>query len=372
MTLTAPPSGSLGGVLPGVVRALGGRGTADPLGLTALLGDVRQVAVLLVDGLGYHLLPAAAPHAPILADALAGRGVLLRELSSAFPSTTPTSLVTLGTGSLPGAHGVTGFTVRNPATDDVLTHVAWSDEPDPSTWQPLPRLLDRGDLSTAVVGPREYSGSGLSRAAYGDARYRGAARLARSVVRELNAGTQLVYGYHPTLDVTAHLHGIDSVAWRDAVADVGVLVTQIAERLPAGAALLVTADHGCLDVPLDGRFDLDSDSRLSDGVRLVAGEPRVRYLHTVNGATADVAAAWHAVLGDEALVLTRDEAIDGGWFGPVTPEHRGRIGDLVVVCRNRTVVLATAHEPPAVARLIGFHGAVTPEETAIPLAVWRR
>ncbi len=60
----------------------------------------------------------------------------------------------------------------------------------------------------------------------------------------------------------------------------------------ADAALLVTADHGQLNVPVEHRFDLDADPRLRAGVRLVAGEARVRYLHTEPGATADVVAAW--------------------------------------------------------------------------------
>lgn len=369
-----PPAGELAGVLPSALAALGMPDAPDPLGLAGSLGPLRQVAVLLVDGLGYHLLSEAARAAPMLAGVLAGSEGTLRELSCAFPSTTPTSLVTLGTGRLPGAHGVLGFTVNVPGTDRVLTHVAWRDDPPPGEWQPAPRLLEQAaaaSLTTVVVGAREFAGSGLTASAYGTARYVGTKNLARSLVGELQAGTQLVYGYHATLDTMAHLHGIDSRQWRSAAAAVGRLITHVAERLPAGAALLVTADHGGVDVPAEGRFDIDSDARLAAGVRVVAGEPRVRYLHTRDGAAPDVLATWHGVLGDEALVLGRGELIEAGWFGPVPPEHVARIGDVVVVCQGRTVVLASAHEPAAVARLVGFHGAITPEETAVPLITVR-
>lgn len=375
MTLGAePPSGSLAGVLPGALAVLGHADSADPLGLAGSLGGVRQVVVLLVDGLGYHLLPAAAQTAPALAAVLAGSAGMLRELSCAFPSTTPTSLVTLGTGALPGAHGVLGFTVNVPGTDRVLTHIDWRDDPPPRTWQPVPRLLEQAagaGVSTVVVGARGFAGSGLTTAAYGATRYVGTKDVARSVVDELRAGTQLVYGYHPTLDTTAHLFGIASPQWASAAAEVGRLITHIAERLPRDAALLVTADHGGLDVPAEGRFDLDADPRLAAGVRVVAGEPRARYLHTHDGATDDVLAAWREVLGDQALVVRREELIEAGWFGPVPPEHAARIGDVVVVCQEPAVVLASAHEPAAVAELVGFHGAITPEETAVPLVAFR-
>ena len=86
-----------------------------------------------------------------------------------------------------------------------------------------------------------------------------------------------------------------------------------------------------------------------------------------DGARDDVVAAWRSTLGERALVLSRDEAIDGGWFGPVTERHRARIGDVVVICCDDSAVLAGDHEPKQVSELIGFHGACTDAETAIPL-----
>src|SRR5205085_8022543 len=128
-------------------------------------------------------------------------------------------------------------------------------------------------------------------------------------------------------------------------AAVDKLVERLVDGLPADAALLVTADHGQLDVPLAGRYDISRDPRLAEGVAVVAGEPRVRYLHTAPGAAPDVLAAWREILAGAADVLTRDEAVAQGWYGPVAPAHLPRIGDLVVVCRDRHVVLHTAHEP---------------------------
>jgi hypothetical protein len=149
------------------------------------------------------------------------------------------------------------------------------------------------------------------------------------------------------------------------------LVSRLVDGLPADAALLVTADHGGLDVPARYRIELDADPRLAAGVAVVAGEPRVRYLHTRPGAAADVLAAWRGVLGPAARVLSRAEAVADGWFGQVRPEHLGRIGDVVVICRDRYAVL-TARDRDTVGRLIAFHGGDTAVETAIPLVVHRR
>lgn len=137
--------------------------------------------------------------------------------------------------------------------------------------------------------------------------------------------------------------------------------------LPPNAALLVTADHGGLNVPPDARIDLDAEPRLSAGLRVVAGEPRVRHLHTEPGAEADVLAAWSELLEGRAVVQSRGQAVASGIFGPVDPRNQARIGDVVVICTGDTAVLAIAHEPPESARLIGFHGAATEAEMAIPL-----
>ncbi|MFC4019517.1 alkaline phosphatase family protein [Micromonospora sp. GCM10011542] len=368
--------GRLADVLPSALAVLGVHGAADPLGLAPRLVGVRRVAVLLVDGLGWYQLSTAAPYAPVLT----GLAVTAaRPIVAGFPSTTPTSLVTLGTGVAPGAHGVLGFTVRVPGTDRVLTHTDWAADPSPLRWQPVPTQFERAraaGVAVTVVSRPEFGGSGLTVAANRGGDFRGAAgvdALAATMRAALTAGTgpTLVSGYHPDLDRHGHVSGVDSVPWRVAAAEVDELLARLVDGLPSDAALLVTADHGQLNVPAGHRFDLDTDPRLRTGVHLVAGEARVRYLHAVPGATDDVVAAWSAVLGDAARVRTRDEVVASGWFGPVAEEHLARIGDVVVICNDTYAVMATRTERPMASRLVAYHGADTAAELTIPLLVVR-
>ena len=369
-------SGSICDVLPAAAALLGVPGTDDPLGLTGQAGGVRRVAVVLVDGMGYHLLPQLAPHAPLLAAVLAGTTGRLTELACTFPSTTPTSLASFGTGVPPGQHGLLGFTVNIPGTDSVLTHIFWRDDPSPARWQPVPTWFERiraAGIGVRAVLPAPFLGSGLTEAVYRGADLRLTVKgehYAARLSAELAAAPGLVYGYTAALDKAAHLTGIGSPRWNSAAARVDALLRHLLERLPDDAALLVTADHGGLNVPPGARIDLADDPRLAAGIRVVAGEPRVRYLHTRPGATDDVLAAWSELLAGRAEVRRRDDAVAAGMFGPVSPAHLDRIGDVVVTCTGDTVVLATGHEPPESALLVGFHGALTPAETVIPLIVF--
>jgi hypothetical protein len=364
-------------VLPSTCAVLGIPGAEDRLGLVERLDGVDQIVVLLVDGMGYQLLPLAATTAPCLDEIVAGRAGYLDELTCAFPSTTPTNLVSLGTGAPPGEHGVLGFTVAIPGTDRVLNHVRWLDDPPPREWQPVPTWFDRALAAgrpTATVAKKAFEGSGLTRAAYGGARFVGAddvEELVTAVSDELARGTALVYAYHPDLDGAAHQYGIASGQWAEAAYGVGQLLQSLVGRLPRRAALVVTADHGGLDAGPEHRVDIGLDARLSAGVRMVAGEPRVRFLHTVDGAVPDVLAAWRDVMGDGAEVLTRDAAVESGLFGPVSVANRARIGDVVVICTGETAVMASGYEPAELAELIGLHGGLTPAETRTPLIVLR-
>jgi hypothetical protein len=373
---------SLAEVLPGALAALGlapaGAGT-DPLDLAGRLPGVRRIAVLLVDGLGYEQLPLAARVAPVVADAMSGRLGELRALTAAFPSTTPTSLATLGTGAPPGAHGLLGFTVREPGSGRVLNHIDWSGDPDPLRWQPLPTQLESAvaaGAAVSVAARAEYAGSGLTRSAWRGGGYRPAddfAGLAGQLLAALTGDEPpvLACGYLPDLDQAGHRFGVGSAAWRAAAGLLDRLLERLVDGLPRDAALLVTADHGQLDVPASHRFDLAADQRLRAGVTVVAGEPRVRYLHTRPGAAADVIDTWRGVLGPGAWVAGREEAVAGGWFGPVPAAHLDRIGDVVVACRDRYAVLASGIEAEPVGTLVAYHGSWTAAEMRVPLLVIR-
>jgi Type I phosphodiesterase / nucleotide pyrophosphatase len=283
----------------------------------------------------------------------------------------------LATGSAPGRHGILGFTVKLPETDRVLNHIGWRDDPPASQWQPVPTWFERlqwAGVGARAVLPAAFVGSGLTEAAYRGAQIVAATNdddYARLVIEQLRAAPGLVYAYTAALDTAAHLFGIGSPEWHAAGAYVDALLARLVEALPPDAALLITADHGGLNVPQDRRIDLDGDARLSAGVRVVAGDPRVRYLHTEPGAASDVIAAWCELLNGRADVLSRDDAVAAALFGSVLPDHLPRIGDVVVSCLGDTAVLASAHEPPEVAQLIGFHGAGDPVETAIPLITFQ-
>ncbi|MEU4806477.1 nucleotide pyrophosphatase/phosphodiesterase family protein [Actinosynnema sp. NPDC023587] len=368
-------AGSLADVVPSLLAGMDVPGMADVLGLA---GPAR-VCLLLVDGLGLELLEAHRSDAPFLTS------LTSRSLTAGFPATTAAGVAALGTGKPTGEHGLVGYTFA--AGDELLNALSWHrhggpEQVDlrpvlvPERVQPSPTAFERAaDAGVAVrlVVPREYEGSGLTRAVLRGGEFRGTSALGDLVSRTLEAlrepGRVLVYAYHADLDALGHLHGPGSEPWRRQLAFVDRLAAAIAEGLPPGAGLVVTADHGMVTVTEADRVDFDTDARLRDGVHMLGGEARVRHLYTADSAVADVRAAWTEVLGDRAWIVSRDEAIAAGWFGPVVAGHvRPRIGDLVVAGRGSLAVVRSAAEP-FVSTLTGHHGSLTPAEQLVPLLV---
>ncbi|TQS41713.1 alkaline phosphatase family protein [Cryptosporangium phraense] len=367
MTRPAPPAygrRSAAELLPAAVRALGVFFPGDDaLGLPA----ADRICVLILDGLGAALLSSHAGDAPFLAS-LNGAP----PLTVGFPSTTATSMASFGTGLPPGQHGMLGYRVRNPDRGTLLNLLQWDKTTVPELWQPLPTVPEQAvaaGLPVFHAGPSAFSNSPLTRAVWRGAEYRSAdgpgplvAATAAAVAQEPRS---LTIAYYAGVDHAGHVYGSESAAWRHELAIADRMVERLAGALPPDALLIVTGDHGMSD-PL-GRHDIDAVPALGDGVALLGGEARARHVYAVPGASSDVLAAWTSVLGEAAWVLSREQAIEAGWFGPVVrPEVLGRIGDVVAAARPGSALIATAVEPRE-SRLVGLHGSLAPEDLTVPL-----
>ncbi|MBK5250176.1 MAG: alkaline phosphatase family protein [Actinomycetales bacterium] len=343
------------------------------------LAPARKVCVVLVDGLGWHNLMERAELAPFLT-----RSGRLTRLTCAFPSTTATNMAFLGTGAAAGATGMLGYTVREPALGALLNLVSWRGGADPEDWQPRRTVFERmSDVArTAVsVGPWRFDASGLTLAALRGAQFQAAESLRDRVDAALSAleepDVDLVYLYWGDLDSAGHHHGWRSAQWGQELTQLDTELERLARALPAGTTLLVTADHGMVDVPTHAsavfggpaRLDVAENEMLRRDVDLVAGEPRASHLYCRAGRAGAVRDAWRAELGERAWVLSRDEALRADLFGPVDERFLTVIGDVVVAVRGDLAVHDSRTQTAASLKLIGMHGSLTPAETTVPLLV---
>lgn len=328
----------------------------------------RQVVLLVVDGLGAQQLAARRAVAPTLAS---GRGTIL---TSVAPSTTAAALTSLVTGAPPARHGMVGYRVA--VDDDVLNVLSWrvggrdARRTVPAgRFQALPAFPGAA-RPVPVVSRVDYGATGFTASHLGDAALHGwhtPSGLVVEVRRLLEGGAPFVYAYYDGLDRSAHACGLG--AHYDAeLRAVDRLVDDVVQALPAGAALVVTADHGQVEVGASAQV---LGGEVMDGVRLLSGEGRFRWLHAKPGAAADVQAAAAERFGHLAWVRSLDEVVEDGWLGGrPTRAVCARLGDVALVPHAPTAFLDPADTGEQ--RLVSRHGSLTAAEMLVPLLGWGR
>lgn len=258
----------------------------------------------------------------------------------------------------------------------LLHPLGWQDTPSPLSVQPEPTMFERlhqHGIDVRSIGPRAYSDSGLTRAVLRGGRYIGADGVGERIGAMVEPRSdpklrRFTYVYWPDLDRTGHVHGVDSEHWRAELQHVDYLAESVAGTLSEGELLIVTADHGMVDCASSDRVDIDGIPSLHRHVLQIGGEPRCRFVYTRPGHAEEVASAWQESLGDSAWIVTREQAIEAGFFGTVDPSIRTRIGDVIAWAKGKSALVSEQIDP-RVSRLRGQHGSITQVEKEIPLVL---
>ena len=337
------------------------------------LGPVTKAAVLLVDGLGASNLRNRQGHARWLMSAWGSQQPVL---DSGFPSTTASALASLTTGDWPGTHGIVGYTIRDPHSGQLINHLKdWEPTVAPEVWQRSSTVFERAQsegIACLALGEHRFSGSDFTKAVWRGAQFQGTSGLAEQfhLMREFFDAHDkaLVYLYWPALDRTGHSGGVASEAWTRRLEDFDQAVSSLEGSLSADEGLIITADHGMVDVSDDLKMMVGENSELLRGVVAWGGEPRVPQLYIESSDFLDsLVQSWKEAVGDSALVMTREDVISRGLLGDVAPEVSARVGDIVILAASDVAFYRPAVASTQSMAMIGQHGSITPEERAVPL-----
>ncbi len=354
-------------VVPALLR---GGGVAEPW-MAPSLADATQVLLLVVDGLGWEQFLEHRPELPCLAQGEGGA------ITSVVPTTTATALTSITTGKTPAEHGVLGYRLGLDAEDvagpgprrrPVLNVLHWSaGSGDMRSRLPARTLQPNepfGRPGVPVVTRSEFAPTGFTAVHLGGARLAGWRMPSTLVVearRLLHQGAPFVYAYYDGVDKVAHEHGLGE-HYRAELRAVDRLVSDLVESLPPGAALVITSDHGQVEVK---GTPLLPGADVMDLTELLSGEGRFRWLHARPGSADDLLKAAEQAYGEDAWVRSREQVVDEGWFGgPLSQTFSDRLGDVAVVARRAVAFLDPAD--PGESSLVARHGSLTSAEMLVP------
>ena len=341
--------------------------TPLPSWFPAPVAEARQIVLLVIDGLGAEQLQERSGLAPVLTSGTGG------SMTTVAPSTTACALTTLVTGKVPAEHGVVGYRVA--LEGEVMNVLQWSVRgADVRVRVPAPifQPFESFPGSTGpvpVVTRHDYGPTGFTAAHLGPAelhRWHTPAGLVTAVRELVGAGRPFVYAYYEGIDKVAHAQGLGQY-YDDELRAADRLVGDVLGVLPPGAVLVVTADHGQVDV---GESVEVLGPEIMQDVTLISGEGRFRWLHVRPGSSEDVAETASSLHGDVAWVRTKEQIVDEGWLGGVpSATVAARLGDVALVPFAPTAFLDPADTGEL--RLKARHGSLTPAEMLIPLLGWR-
>ena len=355
-------------ITPSIFSSLGLESAVDHLSVGQ--SPMGRELLFLIDGFGFDTLATYADAMPTMS-----RMFNHGRIQTAFPSTTATSLATLTTGQLPGAHGMLGYTVQVPRSGGrLLNALKWDERVDPENWQPIETLFQRAaaaGINVTHVAAKRYENSGFTRAVFRGAQYKGA-NLVADLISEtklaLHKAPSFVYLYVNYLDTAGHSDGVGSEKWIAALSMIDQMVSQLMKEVPKGTRIWVTSDHGMINV--EEKIVIGLDNPLMQGVSVVAGEPRARHLYLDSDsptARAETASLWQEYLQDKALVLTREQAISSNLFGSeVSADALDRMGEVIAIARGGLVLL-DADRVEKEGAMVGHHGADSDIESQVGL-----
>jgi predicted AlkP superfamily pyrophosphatase or phosphodiesterase len=333
------------------------------------LPSVKSACVIMVDGLGSVNLRNRAGHAPRLLAALERDG----SIQVGFPSTTATSLSSFSTGDRAGKHGMVGYQIYDrSASEQVNLLTGISSRADAAKWQKsktVSELAKEQSIDCFFVGAAEYENSGFTMATMPAAKYQPGKSIQDRFDAALNIlqtkKRSLVYLYIPELDMKAHQFGAKSGEWVEKLEELESELAKFRAKLPESVGVLLTADHGIIDVDHSNHIYLD-EFELPE-LLAVGGDPRVLYLYFENPPTSAFASTLQDQLGSRVFVANNQQLVEAGWFAEVEEFARDRMPDIFLISIGEVALYHRDFAKPKSLKMIGQHGSISDQELTVPL-----
>lgn len=352
--------GRLSDVLVSALASVGG-----PFENRLRLPKVKHSVIILVDGLGFENLREAAGFARFL------NKELDNSIRCEFPSTTATSLAGLATGTRSGQHGLIGYSVYDrefAVQRNLLT--GWASRASAAEFKSQPSLSENSfDVVVKAIGPAVYESSGFTELTMKGAEYIQAEKISErfsSLERVLGGpGSSVTYLYVPELDQAAHKFGVSSDQWLHLLEELDMIVNRFIAKLPPEIGVILTADHGVLDVSLENHIYLDDFAWYESQVENTAGDPRCNFVYLKDSLMVEsFIESAQECFGSSAFICTNKELADAGWL----VDGRSKFApDVYIIWNDVKVAYDRRFSKPQHFKMIGQHGGISDREMRIPM-----
>lgn len=361
------------------------------------LSKYRNVVVVLVDAMGWNLIERNIDTHPALK--YINNNGIISKLTAIFPSTTANCVTCMNTGNTSLDTGVVGWSFFVPELNALVRPLPYVYiEPYQYKGKLKPEdfdlILNKGDfyerlhahdIESHLVILNTYAKSNYNKQISNIRNLFGYENLDEGLKylkdRINNSKSKnYFYVYFDDIDKNSHVYGPHS---REIADLTDKTLTDIYENLimnkPDDTLILITADHGHIEFDRTETIMLNREipelenwvRTNTDGVKLISdGSIRHYYLYLKEEFIDSAKNKITKLLGSSALVITKDEAIESGFYGTSKPSKKylEHIGDLMIITKPGTTVFWD-HPLMPLHNNRGTHGGMSPDEMEIPLLV---
>jgi hypothetical protein len=357
--------------------------SAPTRGIADVIGQAEHLIFVLLDGLGMNTL-SRLPKESFLARSCR------MTLNATCPSTTACALTSVATADYPCHHGVTGWFTHLPEFEITILPLPFVErfkrQPlverglRPEDVFPLRAIESRMSHQPLTLLPAPIMDTSYARYSRGHTRgtgYQSAPDAVDQIIATVAAAKQPTYThlYLPDIDTVCHHVGVDHPDVLKVVLRIDAELDRLSRTLGDRARVVVSADHGLIDVlKSDQAFVTDGDPLLAMLRVPPTGDARMPIFHVLPEHREQFTDLFDERYGDQMLLLDTGEAERLALFGPgpIAPVVRPRFGDFIAIpYRRATLAYAAVAVPGAApaAPYIGQHAGLSPEEMRVPLCV---
>ncbi len=348
--------------------------------LLTLIGPTDHLIFILLDGLGMNLVEKLPKESFLCSH-------LKRTLAATCPSTTACALTTIATAEYPNRHGVTGWFTHVPELGLTATVLPFTDRftgeglvrrgLKPADMLPLPPILPRMSRKALTIVPHAIVNTPYNEWSRGGAEGKGYRTIPNAIDEIIQFVSHAqkptyVHLYLPEVDSICHRLGSEGGDVIPEVMKIDAQLARLSQALDGKARVVVTADHGLIDVPESKQTLLTRGDPLVELLEVpISGDARMPVFHVKEGRKREFVAQAEERFGEHIAFVATEvvEVMELFGPGPIAEAVRPRFGDFVGFPFDRTTLAYHPPEEPPGHLFKAVHAGLSPQEMWVPVCV---
>jgi hypothetical protein len=366
--------------LAGLAGAANVAGSAPERDIMDWIGPAENLVFILLDGLGMNTL-RRLPADSFLASHLQA------QIHSTCPSTTACALTAIATAGYANQHAITGWFTHLPEHDataitlpflDRFTHRPLAERGlQPRDVIGLPPILPQLTHRPLSLSPAALVGTSYNQFVRGGtpgAGYHTTAEVIDQIIAHVTDtdGPTYTYAYLYEIDTLCHRVGVEHPQVISLVMGIDAELRRLAAALAGRARIVITADHGLIDVPPEHQTLLFHGDPLLDLLAVPpSGDARMPVFHLRPGRQDAFIHQFNERFADRMFLLDLNQAQRLELFGPGPPSPRAKLhfGDFVAIPHRPATLAYHPPDRPLGHLYLAVHAGLSPQEMQVPVCL---